>query len=214
LLVFTKMLESIKANNLVSNSSFDFFAIFGLGNNKSNTALIIVVAFIMILFIIYGCYLFSKTRNRLDFILLTAMSFILWSVFGVGSKVEYTLIGVVLLLIYAGLKLEKRIFRAFGILSVTNFLNTAVILTKSGAINFAMLDGTGLASLYKLDPFYIIGSLVTLFTVVYLLWVMYDIMANGVEKEIKQMPDNLLVEFKEDFNSTKNRIMRQLQRKK
>ena len=168
----------------------------------------------MILFIIFGVYLFSKTRNRLDYILLLAMSFILWSVFGVGSKVEYTLIGTVLLLLYAGLKLEKRVFRVFGVLSVTNFINTAVILTKSGAINFAFLDGTGLSILYKLDPLYIIGSLITLGTVIYMLWVMYDIMANGVEKEIKPMPDNLINELKEDFYHNKNKFIKMFERKK
>ncbi len=213
-LVFSKMLENIKANNLISNSSFNFYAIFGLGNNASTAAMIILIALVMILFVIFGVYLFSKTRNRLDYILLLAMSFILWSVFGVGSRVEFTLVGVVLLLLYAGLKMERRVFRVFGILSVTNFVNTAVILTKSGAINFAFLDGTGLSHLYKLDPLYIIGSLITVGTVIYLLWVMYDIMANGVEKEIKPMPDNLLLEFKEDFDYNKNRVIKLLQRKK
>ena len=43
---------------------------------------------------------------------------------------------------------------------------------------------------------------------------MYDIMANGVEKEIKPMPDNLLLEFKEDFDYNKNRVIKLLQRKK
>ena len=214
ILVFSKMLENIKANNLVSNSSFNFYAIFGLGNNAATAPMIIIIALIMILFIIFGVYLFSKTRNRLDYILLLAMSFILWSVFGVGSKVEYTLIGTVLLLLYAGLKLEKRVFRVFGILSVTNFINTAVILTKSGAINFAFLDGTGLSILYKLDPLYIIGSLITLGTVIYMLWVMYDIMANGVEKEIKPMPDNLINELKEDFYHNKNKFIKMFERKK
>lgn len=214
ILVFSKMLENIKANNLVSNSSFNFYAIFGLGNNAATAPMIIIIALIMILFIIFGVYLFSKTRNRLDYILLLAMSFILWSVFGVGSKVEYTLIGTVLLLLYAGLKLEKRVFRIFGILSVTNFINTAVILTKSGAINFAFLDGTGLSILYKLDPLYIIGSLITLGTVIYMLWVMYDIMANGVEKEIKPMPDNLINELKEDFYHNKNKFIKMFERKK
>ena len=169
---------------------------------------------IMLIFMGFGVYLFTKTRNRLDYILLLAMSFILWSVFGIGSRVEYTLIGTVLLLLYAGLKMEKRVFKVFGILSVLNFVNTSVILTKSGAINFAFLDGTGLHFFYKLDPLYIVGSIIMLFTVIYMLWVMFDIMANGVEKEIKPMPDNLLVEFKEDFNRSKNRVIRIFERKK
>lgn len=214
ILVFSKMLENIKENNLISNSSFNFFAIFGLGNNASSVAMIVLIAIIMLIFIGFGVYLFTKTRNRLDYILLLAMSFILWSVFGIGSRVEYTLIGTVLLLLYAGLKMEKRVFKVFGILSVLNFVNTSVILTKSGAINFAFLDGTGLHFFYKLDPLYIVGSIIMLFTVIYMLWVMFDIMANGVEKEIKPMPDNLLVEFKEDFNRSKNRVIRIFERKK
>lgn len=214
LLVFTKMLENIKANKLISNSSFDFYAIFGLGTNATNVAMNIIVALIMILFVIFGVYLYSKTRNRLDYVLLLAMSFILWAVFGVGSKVEYTLIGIVLLLLYAGLKMERRVFRVFGVLSVTNFINTAVILTKSGAINYFVLDGTGLSFLYKLDPLYIIGSLVTVITVLYMIWVMYDIMANGVEKEMTALPQNLLVEWKEESITCKNRFIRFFERKK
>lgn len=212
-LVFTKMLENIKANSLISNSSFNFYAIFGLGTNSQNVAMNIIVALIMILFVIFGVYLYTKTRNRLDYVLLLSMSFIIWSVFGVGSRIEFTLIGVVLLLLYAGLKMEKRVFRVFGILSVTNFVNTSVILTKSGAINYAILDGTGLSFLYKLDPFYIIGSLITVFTVGYMIWVMYDIMANGVEREITALPNNLIVEWQDSITSKTNKMIRFFKRK-
>lgn len=214
LLVFAKMLEGIKANNLISNSSFNFYAIFGLGQSASNIAMTIIIIMIAILFIIFGVYLYAKTRNRLDFILLTAMSFILWAVFGVGSRVEYTLIGLVLLLLYAGLKMEKRVFKVFGILSVLNFINSAVILTKSGAINFAFLDGTGLHNFYALNALYIIGSLITVATVVYMIWVMYDIMFNGVEKEIPPLPESLVEEFKDNCNRNIGKITKLFQGKK
>lgn len=204
LLVFAKMLENIKGNGFISNSSFDFYAIFGLGNNTTNVGMTIVVVLIAILFVVLGIYLFTKTRNRLDYILLAAMSFILWAVFGFGSSVEYIAIGCVLLLIYAGLKAEKRLFKVFGVLSVTNFVNSAVVLTKSGAINPVLLDSNSLYTMYKLDPLYIIGSIITVLTVVYLIWVMCDIMANGREKEIQPLPDSLSQEFKENFtNKTK-----------
>lgn len=206
LLVFAKMLDGIKANNLISNSSFNFYAIFGLGQSASNIAMIIIIILVAILFIIFGVYLYAKTRNRLDYILLIAMSFILWAVFGVGSRVEYTLIGVVLLLIYAGLKMEKRVFKVFGILSITNFVNSAVILTKSGAINFALLDGTGLYNFYAVNALYIIGSLITVGTVVYMIWVMYDIMFNGVEQEIRPLPESLIEEFKDNCQHNINKV--------
>lgn len=212
LLVFSKMLENIKANNFISNSSFSFYSIFGLGNTPTNVAMIIIVAIVMILFVIYGVYMYGKSRNRLDYVLLLAMSFLLWSVFGIGSKVEFTLIGTVLLLLYAGLKMERRVFYAFGVLSVTNFVNTSVVLTKSGAINYA--PNTGFANLYKLDPLYIIGSLIVVGVVLYLMWLMYDIMANGSEKVIKPMPRNLLDEYKDSFNNNKKRVIKLFQRKK
>lgn len=213
-LVFAKMLENIKSNNLISNSSFNFYAIFGLGANASTTAMIVVVAIIMVLFGVLAGYMYSKSRNRLDFILITALSFILWTVFGIGSRISNMIIGVVLLLVYSTLKMEKRVFKVFGVLSVTSFVNIAVLLMNSGMINIKVSENAGFSAFYKLDPLYIIGSIIVVIATVYLLWVAFDIMVNKLENPIKEMPVSLKEEFLNNYNTKKNWFAKKIKRNK
>lgn len=212
-MVFTKMLADIKSTNLVSNNTFNFFAMCGLGTARPSTVMIVMVALIMVIFAGLGGYMYLKSKNRLDFVLLAGLSFIVWSVFGIGAKMENMLIGVVLLFIYSCLKMEKRTFKIFGVFAVTLFINMAVVLTNSGYINYILGSTAGYAPFYKLDALYIIGSIVNVVTTIYLIWVAFDIMVNKLESEIKPLPANLVVEFKQDMENKKLRIQKFFKRK-
>ncbi len=213
-LVFTKMFDSIGANNLISHNAFNFYAIFGLGNTLSSTGVKICVAVTMVIFASLAFYMFYQSNNYIDSIFLAAMSFIVWAVFGIGSQTEYMVIGISLLFVYATLKTERRLFIAMGILAIASFINIAVLQTNSGYIsNYPPTESAGLIPFHYLDATYIIGSIVVTLATVYLFYIAYDIMIKQSECDIKPMSDNYLSDTRESIVALKNRTLSKFKRK-
>ena len=213
LLVFTNFFDVIAQNDLITNNSFNFFAIFGLGFASASTALSICVAILMVIFGSLGFYMFYKSNNGVDAIFLGAMSFIVWGVFGIGSKMEYMVIGIALLFVYATLKTERRLYTAMSILAITAFINIAVLQTNSGFISYYPPTDAGLIPFHYLDPLYIIGSIITTFTTIYLFYVSYDIMVSHAECDIKPMGNDYLEDSRSSLLELKTRTLLRFKKK-
>lgn len=213
-MVFKKILVDFELNVLVSNSAFNLYAMFGMGNNVAGTAMRICTAILMTIFIVALAFLYIKSKNRLDIVLLAALSAIIYSVFSVGSKMEVMAIGIILLLLYSALKCEKRLFNISAVLSVLTFVNMGIVLTNSGFINFGdNLIGASFVNLLSGNAAFIIGSIITVITTCYLLYVAYDIMYNGYESDIKPMPNNWFAELKENAINKYDNIKAMFKRK-
>lgn len=205
-LVFTKILDSIKSNVLVTNSTFNLYAIFGLGANASNTAIKVIGIIWFAVFVGLLAYYYMNSKNRLDYIYIAAMLLIVWTVFGVGAKLETMVLGIALLLLYTGLKCERRLFVGTTILSISTFVNASVLMTYSGFINTTISKTAGYVPFYYLDPLLIIGSIINVITVLYLLYVGYDIMVKQMEADIRPMPEHYFRDTKSNLKATWDRI--------
>lgn len=205
-MVFTRFFDYFDSNVLITNNTFNFYAIFGLASTGVSLGIKICTLIIMTLFAIVGGYYYARSRNRLDFIYLASMSFIVWTVFGLGASMQNFVSGIALLLIYAAIKDERRIYVAFSILATTIFVNIAVTLTYSGYITMFPTDEAGFKAFYYLDPTLIIGSIISVITTIYLMYVGYDIMIKGQESDIKPMVDNYFVATRENIRDYFTRI--------
>lgn len=205
--VFKKMLADINLNNKITNDVFNFYAIFGLGNSITSIANMAITGIIMIALIGMGAFMYIKSTNRLDFLLLGSLSAILYSVFGIGAKMELFAIGIILLMIYAGLKGERRLYHIFAILSIVLFINVATVLGGSGYITSEVAEEAGYSSFYRFDALFIIGSIIVTAVSIYLAYVGYDIMVKGRELTIEPMTDSFKTECIYAYNNAKNRVL-------
>lgn len=195
--VFEKMGTILASNVLMSNSTFSFYAIFALGNNAVTTATKVVTGVLMCVFIVGLSYMYLNSRNRLDWIGVTATSFMVYSFFGVGASMDMALIGTVLMLIYAVMRDDKRLYKSFGIFSTLNFINIGAMVVSCGLLG----NLSDFQALYKTDWLYILGSILTLFGMIYYIISLYDIMVNDYTYEIAPMSS-----FKQEMLDVKSNI--------
>lgn len=171
-IVFKKILAEFTGNVAVSNSAFGLYGMFGLGGAVSTLASKIITGIIMVIFLGLGAWGYLMHRNRLDLILLSALSMILYSVFGIGARIEMMVIGIVLLMLYAFLREDRRVFGAFNIYAVLSFINIGAVLVSSNVF----YNTNVYSALAGNNWLYILGSILTVFNTIYLLVVSYFIL--------------------------------------
>lgn len=171
-MVFKKIMAEFAGNMAVSNSVFGLYGMFGLGGAVSTLASKIITGIIMAIFLGLGAWGYLMHKNRLDLILLSALSMILYSVFGIGARIEMMVIGVVLLMLYAFLREDRRVFGAFNIYAVLLFINIGAVLISSNVF----YNTNVYTALAGNNWLYILGSILTVFNTIYLLVVSYFIL--------------------------------------
>lgn len=188
--IFNKAAAAVFTNPLVTNSVFNIYSMLGMGGATAQTSSIAISSIIMVALIGAGVYAWLKSyqKNRLDFILITAFAFIGYSMFGVGVKFEMVVTGIVLLLIYAMMRNDKRIFNIFSIYSLLYFINMGMIMIVSKVFG---TDPMYLNLAYN-NWLYIVLSVFALLNTIYLFKVMYDIMLTDYNVEIMPLEGNML----------------------
>lgn len=171
-IVFKKIMAEFAGNIAVSNSAFGLYGMFGLGGAVSTLASKVITGIIMVIFLSIGAWGYLMHKNRLDLILLSALSMILYSVFGIGARIEMMIMGIVLLMLYAFLREDRRVFGAFNIYAVLSFINIGAILFTSNVF----LDANEYTALAGNNWLYILGSILTVFNTIYLLVITYFIL--------------------------------------
>lgn len=171
-MVFKKIMADFAGNTAVSNSAFGLYGMFGLGGAVSTTASMAITGIIMVIFLSLGAWGYLMHRNRLDLILLSALSMILYSVFGIGARIEMMIIGIVLLMLYAFLREDRRVFGAFNVYAGLSFINIGAVLISSNIF----LDTNVYTALAGNNWLYILGSILTVLNTVYLLAVTFFIL--------------------------------------
>ena len=134
---FRQMYAYFRQFAYLSNDTFNMYAMFGLGNKMAtNKGLevctwLFVSAMAAVMFVNY----FANGKNRLDMVLISAVSVIAFAALGTSVTTEIMTLGLVLLLIYIILVPDVRLFAVFGTLSLTHFLNLAQLAARSGYIS-------------------------------------------------------------------------------
>lgn len=211
LFVFKKMYADLQLNTIIAGrastgSTFNMYAIFGLGNSAVTLASRIITALLMCCFIAGGAYMYQSNPNRLDLILLGAMSLLLYATFGVGVGIEIYVMGIVLLMIYAIMRQERRVYHAFAALAVLGLINVAMLVGGSGYLSIDPTKEAGISMIYQLNAMYIIGSLLSTAIVIYLAYVTYSVIYRDYSSEIEPLSQPIKSELNDIWKRTKRRI--------
>ncbi len=162
-------------------NAFNFQAL--LGNNfgsVSTESLVVSIIFVvfMLALVVAGYF---KFKNRMDLILLATAFINMVYMFGNNMSPEVMLMNLALMLIYAIMNKEKRIFFAFVAFAVLSFVNVSIgelIYEYTAEGIYAISYDT--ASIYVFSAF-------ALVMVLYYIYVVYDIIVSKKARRIQPM---------------------------
>ena len=196
--IFTRYYDVLGGNAVSCVNTFSIYAIFGLNGVKASTATyvvsIIFVAFVWI-FAIYG-YVYK--RNRLNLLLLGAFTMLSVATFGVNQTKVAGVVGAALLLLYAMISRDKRIYLFSGAFFTLNAMHIYTIFDMAGYLTGA---NNRYVNFVKFDWVQILGSVLMVLLVVLLLFVVFDICFEGMKKEIQPINDSEVIETKEKLQN-------------
>lgn len=195
LFVFKKMYGFFNAANpLLSDNTFNLYAIFASADKARSSNLFFEMGNWLLVIAMSGFSIFHyiRTANRLDLILLSAITIIAYSALGTQASLEIMPIGLLLLLLYIILTPDIRLFVGFSSLATLAFMNIAQYISQSGFISGT--DNAGWLSFESKSAFMIIFSILTVGMVFFLIYVMIDITLNSYVKPIAVGNNNELEE--------------------
>lgn len=163
-------------------NNFGLYALVGL-NGKNVTAMSnwMNLAFAALLFA-FTLIIYFKNKSRLEIILIAAFTMIAASAFAIDMSATFAIVGTILLLVYAVISNEKRIYLLTIIFALFAFLNSAYVLNALGSLTPLLLGNT---VIYLTgDVFMIVMSALHIIAICYFVYVLYDICINDKIKQI------------------------------
>lgn len=140
--------------------------------------------------LVFACLVFAFTiliyvtkKSRVDLLLLGALTIIAGYTFGIDMSPTVLLVGLALLLAYAVVSNDKRVYLIFALFAGISFLNTTFTLAVSGAlVPFAL---GGVEYLTVGGAMSIVMSVLQIATFFYLVYVVYDVCINEKMEQIE-----------------------------
>lgn len=185
LFVFKKMYGFFNAaNSLLSDNTFNLYGIFAAADKARSSSVFFEMGGWLLVIAMSGLAIFHyiRTANRLDLVLLSAMTFIAYSALGTQATLVTMPIGIMLLILYIVLTPDMRLYIGMSALASLSFLNIAQYISQSGFISG--VDNAGWLSFEPKSAFMIIFSIITVGLVFYMIYVMVDILFNSYVKPI------------------------------
>ena len=185
LFVFKKMYGFFSAANpLLSDNTFNLYGIFASADKARSSNVFFEMGGWLLVIAMGGLAIFHyiRTANRLDLVLLSAMTFITYSALGTQATLVTMPIGLLLLLLYVMLTPDMRLYIGMSALMTLSFLNIAQYISQSGFISG--VDNASWLSFVPKSAFMIIFSIITVGVVFYMLYVLVDILFNSYVKPI------------------------------
>lgn len=191
--VFQRVYDIMAADALACLNNFNLFAIIGLnGQVASNATFIISIVVVMSVWA-YSIYLYVAKRNRLNLLLAGAFTMLSVNTFAVNQNNAMAVIGVVLLMMYAMLSRDKRIYFITGGIFTLNAMNIYSLVDMAGYIG-GEIDRYELYN--KFDWVQVLGSVLMVILVIALMIVAYDIAVGEKRKEVQPIYYHEIEEFK------------------
>ena len=182
-IAFTNYWNLLWKDLIYTNNAFNFQAL--LGNNFTFVtieSLIVSIVFVIFVFSIIGIGYF-KTKNRLDLMLMASLAINMLFIFGNNMNPASMYIALAIMLVYAVMNKEKRVYFCFVMFATLMFINIAYMqLLNPYSVLFEPQMEPKNAVMYVLSSIYL---LVTLFYV----YVVYDLVA--VKKARRMQPMTL-----------------------
>ena len=164
-----------------SQDAFNLYALVGLNwRSVSRISVIMNVVFAVILFA-FIIFVYMKNRSRVELLLISAFTMIGAYTFAIDMSPTVLVVALALMLTYAIVANEKRIYLLFVVYALIGFLNSAILLNNGGALSSFVLSTAKYSSR---DAFFIIMSVVNTLSLFAFIYLIYDICINDKIKQI------------------------------
>lgn len=167
-----------------ARDNFGLYSLVGLSWNTGVKTLSLVMN------LLFACLIFAftiliyiKEKSRVNLLLLAGLTIIAGYTFGVDMAPTVLLTGIALLLAYAVVSNDKRVFLCVFVFAILSFLNTTFVLSVSGVLVPFVLGGVEYLTIS--GAMSIIMSILQVGAFLYLVYVTYDITINDRMKQIE-----------------------------
>lgn len=202
--IFVRYYDVLATDAVACFNTFNLFAIMGLNNQTASQATFIVSIIFVALVWAFSIYSYVAKRNRLNLLLAGAFTYISVGAFAVNQTRAMAVIGAGLLLAYAMLSRDKRVYFISGGMFTLNAMNIFSLYDMAGYFG----SNPNRYELYaKFDWVQVLGSVLMVILVIALMFVAYDICLQGRRKEIQPL-------YQLDIDETKKKIAKKLNLKK
>lgn len=203
-IVFMRYYEVLGGNAVSCVNTFSVYAILGLNGVKASTGTF-VVSIIFVAFVwIFAIYAYVYKKNRLNLLLVSAFTMLAVATFGVNQNKVPAVVGATLLLMYAMVSRDKRIYLLSGGFFTLNAMHIFTLYDMAGYLNGVNNRYVNFA---KFDWVQVLGSVLMVLFVIVLMFVVFDICFEGRKKEIQPIYDN-------EVQEAKNKLQKKLKIKK
>ena len=167
-----------------ARDNFGLYSLVGLSWSTGVRTLSIIMNLVFaILVFVFTILMYLKERSRVNLLLLAGLTIIAGYTFGIDMSPTVLIVGLALLLAYAVISNDWRVYLCFAIFGALSFANVSAVLTVSGVfVPFAL---GGLQYLNVGGVFSVIWSALQIGAFFFLVYVTYDICINGRMKQIE-----------------------------
>jgi Gpi18-like mannosyltransferase len=178
---FSNYWDTLWTNMYYTMNAFNFQAI--LGNNYSLvTTESLIVSIIFMLFIISILAVgYFRSKSRMDLLLMASVMMIMMWTFGNNMEAASMYFALALMLIYAVMNKEKRVYFCFVIFASLMFVNVAYTQLM---VSYTLTSASVVT--YDTATIYVFSSIELLFTL-YFIYVAYDLIATKKALRIQPM---------------------------
>ena len=202
--IFVRYYDVLATDAVACFNTFNLFAIMGLNNQTASQATFIVSIIFVALVWAFSIYSYVAKRNRLNLLLAGAFTYISVGAFAVNQTRAMAVIGAGLLIAYAMLSRDKRVYFISGGMFTLNAMNIFSLYDMAGYFG----SNPNRYELYaKFDWVQVLGSVLMVILVIALMFVAYDICSQVRRKEIQPL-------YQLDIDETKKKIAKKLNLKK
>lgn len=196
-------------NPIYTKNAYNFQGL--LGNNfaeVSTESLIVTIIFVVFLLALVG-FAYFKFKNRMDLLLLTTAFINMFFVFGNNMSPTTIYLSLALMLIYAFINKEKRIFFSFAAFATLMFVNVSVaeLITSYTGKSIGVIVTN--ATTYVFGAFYLLIAL-------YYVYIVYDIIVTKKVRRIQPMTltylgwwKNLFLRIKKGYYKLRIKVAKQ-----
>ncbi len=199
---FTYAWNELYTDSLYTINAFNFQAM--LGNNLvevTTSSLVVTIIFIVFMLTLTAISYF-KSKNRLNLILLATAFINMMFVFGNGMNPMSMYISLAMMLIYAIINKEKRIFFSFIVFALLMYINVSYYELMLSYTATSVPYWTGKNALM-----YVIASLEIIFALYYI-YIVYDIVVSRKVKKIAPLSMQFIPSFINFFRRIKSNTYR------
>ena len=187
---FTLMFKNLTSLNVLTNNAFNLYGMIGLNMVAIPKAINILNYIFVIALMTALVLLYLRNRDRRNVILMSSFMLIAVATLSPRASVEMMALGIVLLFFYAVIASSRRIYALVGAYSGISFINMALIMSNSGYIS-NQLNAGNVVNFFKLDPTFIVFSLISVLLVFYFGYVVFDVCFREREYEIAPLDGKL-----------------------